>query len=130
MLRRSDRSYYIGSTSYKDVLMRVAEHNDAKYIGYTAVRRPVALIWAQWFDDLREAHAKERQLKGWSRAKKEALIAGDVTELKLSARRRGGNAISRPRTTKRQVSTEFQATGARHPEARSRAQRGSATKDE
>ena len=73
MLRCSDQSFYVGSTSYRDVETRVSEHNGARYPGYTANRRPVILVWAKWFDDLRDAHATERRLKGWSHEKKEAL---------------------------------------------------------
>ena len=45
--------------------------------GHTATRRPVELVWSRDFDGITDAIACERQLKGWSRAKKEALIRGD-----------------------------------------------------
>ncbi len=45
--------------------------------GYTAGRRPVKLVWSECFPTRDEAFAAERRIKGWSRAKKEALIAGD-----------------------------------------------------
>jgi predicted GIY-YIG superfamily endonuclease len=44
--------------------------------GYTARRRPVVLVWTDMFSTREDAFAAERKLKGWSRAKKEALIAG------------------------------------------------------
>jgi predicted GIY-YIG superfamily endonuclease len=47
------------------------------YGGYTARRRPVELIWHDTFGSRDEAFARERQIKGWSRAKKEALIRAD-----------------------------------------------------
>ena len=76
ILRCLDGSYYVGST--RDSLeARVAEHNSGFYGGYTMRRRPVELVWSQDFDRITDAIAAERQLKGWSRAKKEALIAGD-----------------------------------------------------
>ena len=87
MLRCSDDSYYVGSTSHRDVETRVIEHNEARYEGYTSARRPVTLVWADWFDDLRDAHAKERQLKGWTRAKKDALIRRNYLALHLLAKR-------------------------------------------
>ncbi|MGH6872810.1 MAG: GIY-YIG nuclease family protein [Rhizomicrobium sp.] len=130
MLRCSDDSLYAGSTSYDDVHTRVDEHNDAKYIGYTSRRRPVVLVWAKRFDDLRDAHGTERRLKGWSRAKKLALIASDAQKLKaLSKRRAGRPADLQPKPTKREASVDFHAIGARkqftqtpprsrHPEVR------------
>jgi putative endonuclease len=70
---------------------RVAEHNSGIYGGYTATRRPVVLVFSQWFDRIIDAIAAERQIKGWSRAKKEALIRGDFDQLKILARRRKPN---------------------------------------
>src|SRR5688572_17936130 len=87
LLRCADESYYAGSTSHEDVEARVWEHNEGVFDGYTSRRRPVTLVWAEWFDDLRDAHASERRLKGWSRAKKEALIARDYTKLQILAKR-------------------------------------------
>jgi putative endonuclease len=116
MLRCSDESFYIGSTSYADVEVRVAEHNDARYWGYTSSRRPVSLIWSKRFDDLRDAHAMERQLKGWSRAKKMALIKGDGESLVRLSSRRAGNPKSAPRPSRRQSVDELHSTGRRHPE--------------
>src|SRR5258708_16082347 len=92
MLECSDGSLYVGSTSYDKVEMRVSEHNNCRYWGFTWARRPVKLAWAQWFDDLRDAHIRERQIKGWSRAKKQALIAGDAAKLVTLAKRRGGHS--------------------------------------
>jgi putative endonuclease len=67
---------------------RVAEHNTGVYGGYTATRRPVALVFAQHFPQITDAIEAERQVKGWSRAKKEALIAGDWMRVRELARRR------------------------------------------
>ncbi len=80
MLRCSDRSYYVGSTT--DLPVRLAQHEQGTFPdGYTAKRRPVELVYSQAFSDVNEALAAERRLKGWSRAKKEALIAGDYGRL-------------------------------------------------
>jgi len=76
ILRCSDGSFYAGSTR-ESLEARVAEHNSGVYGGYTMSRRPVELVWSQDFDRITDAIAAERKLKGWSRAKKEALIAGD-----------------------------------------------------
>ena len=68
--------------------MRIAQHNAGSFGGYTLTRRPVTLVYSQWFDRVTDAIENERKLKGWSRAKKEALIRGDLAELRrLSARR-------------------------------------------
>ena len=87
ILRCADGSYYVGITrgSLQD---RVAQHNAGDFGGYTASRRPVVLVWQQDFQRISDAIAAERQLKGWSRAKKEALIRGDFDVLHTLARYR------------------------------------------
>jgi putative endonuclease len=87
ILRCSDGSFYTGTT--RDTLdKRVSEHNSGHYDGYTASRRPVTLAFSQWFDRIVDAIAAERQIKGWSRRKKEALIAGDFEKLRTLSQRR------------------------------------------
>jgi putative endonuclease len=78
ILRCADGSYYTG-TARDGLERRVNEHNSGAYGGYTSTRRPVALVYSQWFERITDAIAAERQLKGWSRAKKEALIGGIST---------------------------------------------------
>jgi putative endonuclease len=95
MLRCSDDSFYVGSTSYKDLETRVAQHDDGVFKGYTSKRRPVVLVWAEWCEDLRQAHAIERQIKGWRRDKKEALIRRDWRALEQLAKRPGARRPSR-----------------------------------
>ncbi|GAB2179819.1 hypothetical protein DLREEDagrD3_00420 [Denitratisoma sp. agr-D3] len=75
LLRCMDGSFYCGHTD--NLELRLAEHQTGACGGYTASRLPVALVWSQDFATREEALASERQIKGWSRAKKEALIAGD-----------------------------------------------------
>jgi putative endonuclease len=87
IVRCADGSYYAG-TARDGLERRVAEHNAGSFGGYTATRRPVTLVFSQWFERIVDAIAAERQIKGWSRAKKEALIRGDFDQLKLLARRR------------------------------------------
>jgi Predicted endonuclease containing a URI domain len=96
MLRCADQSYYVGSTSLADIDDRVCEHNDGKYGGYTATRRPVVLVWCDWFQDIRQAQDTERRIKGWSRAKKEALIQSDWKSLRNLAKRPAARPPSRP----------------------------------
>jgi putative endonuclease len=86
MLRCSDRSYYIGTTI---VSLEVcsAQHQAGTFSGYTSLRRPVELVFHEHFERLEDAAAAERQIKGWRREKKEALIRGDFTALPTLARR-------------------------------------------
>jgi len=83
MLRCADGSYYIGHSD--DLERRVAQHQAGEIAGYTLRRRPVLLVWSQDFESREEALVAERQLKGWSRAKKEALIRGDWKAIQIHA---------------------------------------------
>ena len=87
ILRCADGSYYTG-TARGELEQRVAQHNAGIFGGFTATRRPVLLVYSQWFERITDAIAAERQVKGWSRAKKEALIRGDFNALPQLARRR------------------------------------------
>ena len=75
ILKCCDGSYYTGKT--QNLELRIAQHQNGTYKGYTSKRRPVKLVYAQGFPTYIEAIRAERQIKGWSRAKKEALIRGD-----------------------------------------------------
>lgn len=87
ILKCTDGSYYVGSTS--DVDARVKEHNDGKLGAcYTFLRRPVTLAYTESYATLFEAMRRERQLKGWSHAKKAALVTGDIVTLKALSKRR------------------------------------------
>ena len=79
ILKCSDNSYYSGSTS--NIEQRINEHIFHKYSGYTSARLPVELVFSQEFGDIKDAIRAERQIKGWSRKKKEALIKGDFNLL-------------------------------------------------
>jgi putative endonuclease len=90
MLRCADGSYYVGSATGDDLAIRVDQHNAGAYKGYTFTRRPVVLVWSEHFDRITDGIAAERQIKGWSRAKKEALLRSDWTRvIELSHRRQG-----------------------------------------
>jgi putative endonuclease len=86
LLRCSDGSYYAGHTDHLED--RVAQHQSGLVAGYTAVRRPIVLVWTESFSTRDEALAAERRIKGWSRAKKKALIQGDWDRIKVLARNR------------------------------------------
>jgi putative endonuclease len=83
-----DGSYYTG-TARDGLERRIAEHNAGFYGGYTSTRRPVTLVFSQWFQRVTDAIAAERQINGWSRAKKEALIRGEFSALPELSQRRG-----------------------------------------
>ena len=88
ILRCSDHSYYTGHTDNFDV--RMNQHQIAT-VGYVAERRPFSVVWIGEFETRAEALAFELKVKGWSRAKKEALIAGDwnlVSKLAKSSKNR------------------------------------------
>jgi putative endonuclease len=89
ILHCADDSYYIGVTDA--VQRRLTEHakgTDPK--SYTFGRRPIKLVWFHEFQSVDAALRAERQLKKWTRAKKAALIAGDIALLKALAKPRKG----------------------------------------
>jgi putative endonuclease len=87
IVRCSDGTLYVGHTC--NVHSREKTHNEGHGSLYTAERSPVKVVYSESHDLLHAAIARERQLKRWTTAKKEALIAGDLATLKsLSVRRR------------------------------------------
>ncbi|WP_291000467.1 GIY-YIG nuclease family protein [Hoeflea sp.] len=94
ILRCADGSYYTGLTK-QAVEARVWEHNNLpSETSYTAKRRPVELVFSETYDLITDAIARERQIKGWSRRKKEALIALNYEGLPELSRR--GHLIPKP----------------------------------
>ena len=80
ILKCSDDSYYTGITS--NLEQRMLQHHTAFYPDcYTASRRPLELVFYAEFTDINLAIEKEKQIKKWSRAKKEALINEDWDKL-------------------------------------------------
>ena len=95
LLRCRDGTYYAGHTD--DLDQRMANHQSGCLGGYTATRRPVTLVWHETFQTRDDAFAVERKLKGWGRAKKEALIAGDWPRVQtLSRNRQGSRPVVQP----------------------------------
>jgi len=74
--RCADGSFYVGMAT--DPQRRCQEHNHAKGAEWTARRLPVELVWTEAHDSFISARQREIQLKGWSRTKKAALIAGSL----------------------------------------------------
>jgi putative endonuclease len=86
ILKCYDNSYYTGHTN--DLERRLSEHDLGIMDCYTFNRRPVALVYAQECATRDEAFSLERQIKGWSRAKKEALILDNWRLLSCLGKRR------------------------------------------
>ena len=88
ILECADGSYYVGSHRGDDVNVRVSEHQAGVYPdAYTFTRRPVRIVWSDWFSRFDDAVVFERRIKGWGRAKKQALIRGDYDQLTLLVKR-------------------------------------------
>ena len=100
ILKCSDGSYYVGSTA--DLARRLFEHQNGLITGYTESRRPVELVWSAELPTEHDAFLRERQIKGWSRAKKEALIRGDWNGIHKVAKQE--RRIREARKRKRQTS--------------------------
>ena len=87
ILQCADGSYYTGHTN--NLEKRVAEHQTGEITGYTSKRRPVTLVFCEEMQTRQDVFARERQIKGWGRKKKEALMKGDWEQLsKLSKGRK------------------------------------------
>ena len=79
ILKCSDGSYYTGHTD--QIEARLASHQSGQFFGYTTERRPMELVFLEELGSRDEAFRRERQIKGWSRSKKEALMANDWERL-------------------------------------------------
>ncbi len=86
ILKCNDNSYYIGHTD--DIEKRIAEHNSNAYDCYTSTRLPIEVVFVQTFGTRAEALDSERQLKKWSRKKKEALIEQNWSQLSLLGKKK------------------------------------------
>ena len=76
ILKCSDDSYYTGHSDSLEE--RLSKHESGIFANcYTATRRPIELVFSTAFASREEALAAERQVKGWSRRKKEAMMLGD-----------------------------------------------------
>src|SRR5207302_8886141 len=86
IVRCADESFYVGHTS--DVPARVKVHNEGCGALWTACRGPVSLVYQEQLPSEDAAVAREHQIQGWTHAKKQALITGDLGRLKALAKRR------------------------------------------
>jgi putative endonuclease len=86
ILRCATGDLYVGMTG--DLEQRLRRHNEGTACGFTRHRRPVTLAYSEVTSTWLDATARERQIKRWTRAKKEALVAGDANALQRLSRRR------------------------------------------
>ena len=84
-LRLKSGQLYIGSTT--DLRERYKAHLAGKACRTTKLDPPVALLYSEEYQTFSEARKREAQIKRWSRAKKEALVAGDLSRLRELSRR-------------------------------------------
>jgi len=97
ILECSDGSYYVGST--RDLSARVFDHERGVGAQYTRTRLPVTLLAAFESDNIGDAFAFEKQVQGWSRAKKRALIEGRFDDLIPMSRIRYRPSVEDPAST-------------------------------
>ena len=88
--------FYTGHTD--NIERRIAEHRSGLVPGFASNHAPVELVWSQEFTTRAEALEAERRIKGWSRAKKLALIRGDWERISWLAKRKGSPSTSSGRT--------------------------------
>ncbi len=84
ILKCCDDSYYTGSTI--DLERRLRQHQNGEGANYTRKRLPVELVYFEEYSRIDQAFYREKQIQGWSRAKKEALIANQLEKLKELAK--------------------------------------------
>lgn len=95
ILECGDGSYYTGSTW--DISKRFQDHQDGLGCKYTKNRLPVKLVYCEEYDRIEDAYYREKQIQGWSRKKKQALMTGNEDQLQEFSR----NYTQYRETTKR-----------------------------
>jgi putative endonuclease len=85
ILQCSDESYYIGST--KNLDLRFSQHQNGKGSRYTSARLPVQLVYCEEYERVSDAFYREKQVQGWTRRKREALINGSPELLPALAKK-------------------------------------------
>jgi predicted GIY-YIG superfamily endonuclease len=111
ILECADGTYYTGHTD--DLDARMAQHGDGRGCRYTAKRRPLKLLWATDCQSREQAFELEKQVQGWSRAKKRALMRGDFNALPALSRSKSGRGA----LTLRQAQGERLSAGQAEPGA-------------
>jgi predicted GIY-YIG superfamily endonuclease len=96
MLHCHGGHFYVGHTD--NLEHRIVQHQSGMVAGFTADHQPVEFVWSQEFPTRDEAKASERRIKGWSRAKKLALIRGDWDRISVLAKKKGSPSTSSGQT--------------------------------
>jgi len=86
ILRLQSSSLYIGAT--KNLEKRYTEHCAGSAAKTTSLDPPISLVYSEEHDSFSKARQREAQVKRWSRAKKEALVAGDKDKLRTLSKSR------------------------------------------
>jgi putative endonuclease len=81
ILKCSDESYYVGSTN--NLELRIEQHQIGNGAKYTKKRLPIALVYSEEFEKIEEAYLREKQVQGWGRNKREALIKNQSSDLPI-----------------------------------------------
>jgi len=85
ILKCSDGSYYTGSTV--DLERRLSQHQNGEGANYTKKRLPAELVYFEEYSSIADAFYREKQVQGWSKKKKEALMNGEYEDLKHLAKK-------------------------------------------
>ena len=80
ILKCADCSYYTGST--KNLEQRLWQHKTGQGAYHTKMRLPIELVYVEYYERVDESFTREKQIQGWSRKKKEALIEGNIKKLR------------------------------------------------
>jgi putative endonuclease len=83
ILQCVDGTFYTGSTW--DLNRRLEQHNSGEGANYTSKRLPVTLVYHEYYESIKVAYEREKQVQGWSSKKKQALIDGNEEELHIRA---------------------------------------------
>jgi putative endonuclease len=86
ILECCDGSYYTGSTN--NLGFRYIQHQSGEGANYTKDRLPVKLVYSEMYSTVAKAFYREKQVQGWSKKKKTALIKGELNELIVLSKRR------------------------------------------
>jgi type I site-specific restriction endonuclease/predicted GIY-YIG superfamily endonuclease len=94
ILQCADGSFYTGST--KELVLRIEQHKNGEGANFTAKNLPVKLVYYETFDRIDEAFKREKQIQGWSRAKKIALVKRDIEKLKQLSKNKSEQTVPEP----------------------------------
>ncbi|MEY4504518.1 MAG: hypothetical protein RL154_813 [Pseudomonadota bacterium] len=97
ILQCGDSSYYTGSTNNLEA--RLWQHQNQQGSNYTKKHQPVKLVYVEEFDRIDEAFGREKQIQGWNKKKKEALINGNFERLAVLSKSRASTSSATEITT-------------------------------